>query len=207
MVTLTPRSRGRLVLACNGLLIVGIVLAAAYAVWPIDPRGPAGGLAATRPAAATPAGPAAGPLSAYAVVHARDLRKPLYDPEPIKVVATKPAEPDPPVQLIGTVIDTSASFGLFRAKGGQDRFAGVGETVEGAEVLAVAEGSATLRFRGRDMTPKVPKEEKNDRTEKPEKAETAEKITETEKADAAEKVEKAGTAEKTDKTQTPEAPR
>ena len=99
------------------------------------------------------------PLDAYAVIHRRNLRAPLYDP---KVVIKKKAPPKKPrfrARLVGAVVEPGFTYGIFRTDSGRDKLVSVGDTVEGAELTAIAEGSATLKFHGELITLQVPKKE------------------------------------------------
>ena len=142
----------------TALLVAASVGVAAYTLVPEDAategiRRPA--MAATKPTTlpAEPDGDA-GLMAAFA----RDLRRPLYDPPPpppaVPVAATVLA-----VKLVGTAIDGAQAAALLAWPDGRTRFAAVGETANGVEVLAVEPGSATVRFGGRRVTLDVPKKE------------------------------------------------
>ena len=155
MVTLSKRARKRLLIGVNAVLAAGLAATFAAALWP-SRQSPAA-LAAGRPQSSAAAADAADvePAAAYAVIYERDVRLPLHDPLPVK--AAKPREPRLTIQLTGTVIEPGSSLGLFRTSDKRHKFAGVGDTVEGAEVLSILEGEATVSFGGRTFTLKVPR--------------------------------------------------
>ncbi len=159
-VTMTHRSRKRLLVGIHVALAAGFAATFAAALQPTKPSqdlalGHAGGEldgsgTATEAVDMEPA-------SAYAVIYQHDVRRPLYDPPPVKVAKPKPRQPKLTIQLTGTVIEPGSAVGLFRTSDSRHKFAGVGDSVEGAEVLSVVAGSATVRFEGRTFTLDVPR--------------------------------------------------
>ena len=149
MVRLTVHHRKRLLLAANAVLGLAIVACVSAGVfWPLGV-----GQSDTTPtrqdqATSRPVGPIE-PLGSYAVIYDKDIRGPLYDPAPASVVAIKPAVPKLTVQLVGTVLEPGFTYGLFRTAGGKTRLVLVGQTVAGAEVVSVRDGSATVKFAGK----------------------------------------------------------
>ncbi len=101
--------------------------------------------------------PAAGPLADYAVIYQRDLLRPLYDPKPVVKVTPKPQPPKLPVTLVGTVLEPGFSYGMFKTRDGRTKFVRVGQAVEGAELLAITDNEATVKFGGREIVLKVQK--------------------------------------------------
>ncbi len=86
------------------------------------------------------------PLSAYAVVYKRDLRKPLFDPKPVSVRKPSVRKPRLGLKLLGTAVDPAYTYGFFRDRSGQTKLVQVGQTLDGAEVIAITDGSATVRY-------------------------------------------------------------
>jgi len=154
MVTLTHRGRRRLLLATNAALAAAILACAAAAVLvPLDAEAPRDNGRAGAPTTA-PAVGAVGPRSAYAVIYGRDLRKPLHDAPP---PGPAPAPPKPKflAMLVGTAVEPGFTYGVFRTAGGQDKLVSPGERIEGAELVAVRDGQADIRFNGEIITLKV----------------------------------------------------
>ena len=141
---MTAKGQRRTLWTAAAILIAGAaaVLACAAAM-PLGVRGPA---APTGLKALTVTRPARRPESpgAYAVIYQRDLRKPLVDAEAPKVEPPKP--PPLTVTLKGTVVEEGFSYAIFRNKAGEEKLLKVGDSLEGAEVTAIAEGQATVRF-------------------------------------------------------------
>lgn len=155
---MTLRQRKHVLWTLNAALAAALaVCVAALAFSPLD-AGPADAGNRGRPTT----GPKdeqhkTGPMSAYAGIYRRDLRKPLYDVKPAPVV--KPAKPKPrmTVTLVGTALEPGFTYGMFRTKSGATKFVSVGETIEGVEVLEISEGSAKVRFAGEVLTLKTSK--------------------------------------------------
>jgi len=151
MVRFALRSRRRMLTALNVALAVGIICAVAFAaIFPpsADPPRPAQ-RAASRPAS-QPAAAVLRPLSGYAVIYARDLRRPLFDPEVAAPAA--PKRPELSFKLVGVVVEPGFTYGIFRTASGKDKLASPGQEVEGAEVLAVEQGAAKVRFHDETIT-------------------------------------------------------
>ncbi len=153
------RTRKRLLWLASLLLVAGL----AATVWttfrlPLASlkAGPDGG---DRPSAAGSAAIAARPpLAHFAIIYERSLRKPLFDaPPPTPLAAPPPPAPKLTVTLTGTVIEPGNTYALFKDQGESVKLVGVGETIAGAEVLQITEGSATVRFNGQEMTLTVAK--------------------------------------------------
>lgn len=148
---MTLKSKKRLLILLNGVLAAASVIVAAAAIWlplpgseqavrpPVDDAG-------DETMSVTETG--IGTVS-YAVIHQTDLRKPLFDPAP--VAAAPPAPPPKPkleAVLTGTAVDPGSTFGIFRTRAGDTRLVEVGQVVDGAEVIGIEEGKATVRFHG-----------------------------------------------------------
>jgi hypothetical protein len=146
------RSQMHLAWTVNALLAAATVaVGAGLALWPV---GGAEDSAADPPPPAPiqPAAKPRPPLSAYSVIWARDLQQPLFEAQAAARVI------NPPVTLSGTVIQPGNTYALLRTKGGQVRWAQVGETIDGAEVTEIAADSATIRFSGEAFTLKIDKQ-------------------------------------------------
>ena len=156
---MTLRTQRRLLWGLNAALALGVVACAAgLFLVPVE-RFDAEGATTSVGVAGVPAAPGeALPLSAYAVIHARNLQRPLYDPKP--VVTKPPPPPKPTVTLVGTVIEEGFTYALLKTKAGQVKMASVGQTVDGAEVVGIAADSATIRFVGRTHVLTMQKEGK-----------------------------------------------
>jgi len=158
MVTMTIHDCRRLLLGMNIALAVALVgSAAALVALPLE----AGDADREAPAAERTdqprARPAVGPLADYTVIYRRNLLRPLYDPKPVVKVAAKPKPPKLPVTLVGTVLEPGFSYGMFKTKDGRTKFVRVGQAVEGAELLAITDKEATVKFGGREIVLKVQK--------------------------------------------------
>jgi hypothetical protein len=97
----------------------------------------------------------AGALTSYASIYTRPLRKPLYDPTPGAVVVAAKAEPKFTGVLTGTIIEPGFTFATFRVPNGEEKVVPVGQSVEGAEVLAITQGEVRIRFHDKEITLKA----------------------------------------------------
>ena len=146
------RNRKRLLWLTNAALMACVAAAAAGAFLPLDEAASNGPLRGPDQDAMKSAGDKPiQPLSDYAVIYQRDLRNPLFDAAPVKVVAG-PSAPSLKVRLTGTVVEPGFSYGLFLTPTGQLRLVTIGGVIEAAEVVAITERSATLRYQGRLVT-------------------------------------------------------
>jgi hypothetical protein len=143
----------------NWLLAAAAVMAAGAAaiivaavVTPLD-AGAGGTQYSKKPQASTSPAGKIDVLSSYAVIYGRDIRKPIYDVEAPKVEAAKP--PPLTVTLKGTVLEPDFTFAIFRNKAGEEKLLKVGDAIEGAEVTAIAEGEATVRYHDQTVTLKA----------------------------------------------------
>ncbi len=153
---MTQQSRRRLLWAWNVAATVGVLLAVAGALLPLEDRA----RAAQAPAAATTQIAHAGtplPAKAYAVISGRDLRAPLHDAPPPTIVATQPAAL-PSIRLTGTVTEPGFSYGMFRTPAGDTKMLGAGESYEGMEIVEVNPQSVKVKFNGQLLTLPVQKE-------------------------------------------------
>jgi hypothetical protein len=154
VVAMNLRTQKRLLVALNAVLAAGVLASAGPLLLPLEVEAPVARKDVTRQAATGPAAKTT-PLSDFAVIHARDLKKPLFD-----VVATAAPPPDVPkpqltVTLVGTAVEPGFTYGLFRLKSGEVKIVERGQTIEGAEVTEVSEDSATVRFHGELITLKA----------------------------------------------------
>ena len=150
MVGLIVRKRRRMLLLANTVLLAAIVASVGAALYlplagatEMPWAGEAGQVSESLP------GPTLGPLAAYGVIHQRDLNRPLFDPPPAPVVKVEPPPPQLTIRLIGTAVEPGFTYALFRTSSGEERLVRVGEVLEGAEVTAVGDRTATVKFHGR----------------------------------------------------------
>jgi len=149
MVRMPPARRRHLVLIMDLALALGI--AATFTVgltWPLAATGGAEDRTAATVSAATQPARTSRPLGYYAVIWQKDLRRPLYDPPPVAVIRKKPAKSKLRIKLVGTVIEPGFSYAIVKTDSGQTRLVAVGQSAEGAEVVSVRDGTATIRFAG-----------------------------------------------------------
>lgn len=148
--------RQLLVLACLAILIATALAVWRLAVEPVGLDGPTDArVASVAEDDADLASPPKRYLTDYAVLWQRDLLRPLYDPKPVEVVKKEPPPPKLEVTLEGTAVEPGFTYGLFKVKGGDIKFVSPGQSVGGAEVLAIGNGEARLLFHGREITLKV----------------------------------------------------
>jgi hypothetical protein len=101
------------------------------------------------------------PIKAYEVIMAGDIRAPLYDPKPVKIVKTPPPKPQLTVNLLGTVLEDGFTYAILKNRSGKTSFVSIGESLDGAEVTKIEKDSATIKFSGDLIVLKVKgKEEK-----------------------------------------------
>ena len=144
------RSRKRLLWAVNAVLAAAVSLAAAVMIWPLDEAAPSASW--EEPAAITrTAGTQIEPMSKYAAIHRRDLRKPLFDVVPTTSAKTRTLPPLK-VRLTGTAVEEGFSLAMFHTASGELKMVGVGESIEGAEVISITDRSVTLRYGERPVT-------------------------------------------------------
>lgn len=161
MVRLTVTIRRRLLQGA----IAGLVLLAA---WPIGillsppaplatPRGTTEAAHAVE-AEASPddASAASQSIEAYAAIYARDLRRPLVDPEP----PVKPPPPKPKLGLTleGTVIEPGNNYAFVRTRADGTRIVSEGQTVQDAEVVSIESGRIVVRFHDELITLTIPED-------------------------------------------------
>lgn len=151
---MTERNRKRLLWAVNAVLALAILASGGLALAPLGPSVRDAPAPAPAPAVAAAETPPV-PLDAYDVICQRDLRGPLFD---TAAPQAAPAAPMPPFHLTGTAVEPGFSFGLFRNSQGESKMVGVGESIDGAELVAVTEQAVTLKFGGRSVTMTVEKE-------------------------------------------------
>lgn len=105
-----------------------------------------------KPKDADPRKPA---LSELAVIWQRDLRQPLFDPQPQSPPAPPPERPVA-IELLGTVVEARQRYGLFRLSDRRTVIRPVGGDVEGYSVVGIERGRAQLRRGAREVELKVP---------------------------------------------------
>jgi hypothetical protein len=90
------------------------------------------------------------PLASFAPAWKLRLRRPLVDPPPpVRLASAKsPKRAKPAIRLIGTVVDGKQSKGLFMTGLTTIEFKAVGQTIAGAQVLAIDDNTATLSTGG-----------------------------------------------------------
>ena len=142
----------------QALLVLGIVATIAWAAR-TPQAGPGQSAQASGDQGATSQPDAVSPrLADYAAIYQRDLRRPLFDPRLVEVVVKPPPAPKPTFTLTGTVTEPGFTYALFRTRAGETKLVSVGESVEGAEVLAIGENAATVSFAGQTLELTVQKE-------------------------------------------------
>ena len=91
--------------------------------------------------------------SDLAVIWQRDLRQRLFDPPPKK--AKPPQRPKLAIKLVGTALEASGGFGVFRLADNRTVVKPVGAIVDGFELVSVNRGRVTLRNGAREFELKV----------------------------------------------------
>ena len=151
---MTPRRANNLLWLTAAALAAASVGVVAWALFvPVDAGASAVVEATTTRPSTKPADMANATMDTAA--WSRDLRRPLYDAPPAAPAAPVAAAPLA-VKLVGTAVDAGRGQALLILPGGHMRFVDVGETAGGVEVLAVAPGSADVRFNGERVTLSVP---------------------------------------------------
>jgi hypothetical protein len=157
MVRVTYRLQKRLLQAAVGLLAAGCL----WAGWLLvnSPEVDTSSKRTSRPvgpATANPVAKAAEPLNAYAVIHERDLRRPLVDPKP----PPKPVPPKPKltITLQGTAVEPGHNYAFFSTSKGETKIASEGQTLEGAQIVSIGVGEVVVTFHGETITLQAPKE-------------------------------------------------
>lgn len=156
MVAMSFRARKRLLLVANAVLAATIV--ACVCLCALLPPGVEDAKPLTKDetlSAGNKAMGQVGPPELYAVIYERNIRKLLFDPKPIKPVKVEPPKPKLTIRLIGTAVEPGFTYGLFQTKSGESKLVSVGQKIDGAEVTAVGEGTATVKFHGELITLKV----------------------------------------------------
>jgi hypothetical protein len=90
-------------------------------------------------------------LQAYTTTLERHLRRPLYDPEPIVQETPPPPKPVLQARLLGTVLEPGFTYAIFRDASGEQKFVSAGQSIEGAEIMSIEDGQATVRFNGESV--------------------------------------------------------
>ena len=158
MVTMTYRQRRRLLQALIGLLAAGLL-------WPMGlllsgasvSAGAEGGSSKPPSHLSSETVRLPAPLESYAVIHGRDIRRPLVDPAP---PAPPPAvRPKLTIVLEGTVVEVGHNYAFIRTAGGQTQIIREGQTVDNAEIVSINEDNIVVRFGGEEITLGLPEEE------------------------------------------------
>lgn len=154
MVTINPQTRGKLLLAAD--LALGIGLAALVAgmifaplegaAWPASPERAPLAIQRARPLE---------PLSSFDAVCRRDLRCTLIQNTP----GTGTQAPKFTAVLIGTALDPGFVCAFFRLANGQTQTVQVGQKIEDAEVAEISEGAVKVRLAGQVIALTVDKKE------------------------------------------------
>lgn len=156
MNALSHRDRKRLLWAIDAALATAIAACVACVWLPLETgvvpdAGPVPPLASAPAAGALPL-----PPDAYAVIYQRNLRLPLFDaPASAPTLAVAPPMP---VRLKGTILEPGFCYAVFERTNGESRMVGVGESVDGVEVVAIAAASITVRYNGQLAALAVDKE-------------------------------------------------
>ncbi|MFA6135163.1 MAG: hypothetical protein WC869_14210 [Phycisphaerae bacterium] len=154
MVKITLHQRERLLQIASLSLAGGTVLVAVLSLaWPLAGTGPLQTRAAGKTGPATQRASSPLPFTSYDAICRVDLTKPLFDPPPPKA----PAVPDVPppklnMRLTGTANEPGYVCAFFITPQGAIKVVRVGETIEGAEVIAITAGSVRLRQGGQEVT-------------------------------------------------------
>lgn len=141
------------------LLTMALLAASGYAGWrllqsvtppappPADSRVAGGDQGASRDTALPS-------LAAFEPLTQLQLNRRLYDPPP---PAPPPPAPPPPltVTLAGTIVEPGRNRAMFITRGGEYELKAIGETADGAEILAIDESSVRLRHHGEEVTLEV----------------------------------------------------
>jgi hypothetical protein len=145
-----------LLLAVNLILAAAIAGSIAAALAPLEQAAPARPAVGAQPASAPSPQERLGPLESYAPIYENDLRRPLRDTPASQAAA--PTVAPPPIRLTGTAMEAGSSFGIFRTSTNEVKLAGVGETVEGAEITEITANAATVKYNGQTFTLRVREE-------------------------------------------------
>jgi len=152
---MTHRDRRRLLILANAAFAAVLAWCAWALFAPLDVGSAEGGAIAGQKSSVLHDTQEAGALASYASIYTRPLRKPLYDPTPGAVVVAAKAEPKFTGVLTGTIIEPGFTFATFRVPGGEEKVVPVGQSVEGAEVLAISQGEVRIRFNDKEITLKA----------------------------------------------------
>jgi len=156
---MTQRSRKLLIVSINAVLGAAIMGTVALALWPVEIAASPQAQSWRTPTTSKTPGRAYRPSDAYAAIYQSDLRKPLFDPPATEATPiAKPAQPMP-LRLIGTVMEKGFTYAVFKTLTGDTKTLGIGESLEGVEVVSVDATSATVRYAGQSSTMPVEKEE------------------------------------------------
>ncbi|MBI4716622.1 MAG: hypothetical protein HY763_02365 [Planctomycetes bacterium] len=114
------------------------------------------------PAAAAMGAPQSPPLEALASLWTRDWRQTLIEPPPKPAPVPTPPPPPEPIalpRLLATFVEQEQAWGLFVDASGAERVCPAGATINEFSIVAVQEGSATLKKGNQTYDVEVPKEQ------------------------------------------------
>lgn len=157
----TFRQQRKMLITANIILGLGVVGCLVGFLFPVGINKPAINHSSRETAQVEELSSTIKSLKEYDVIYARDLRKPLYDPKPVKVVKTPPPKPQLTVSLVGTVLEDGFTYAILKNRSGKTSFVSIGESLDGAEVSKIEKDSVTVTFSGDSIVLKVKgKEEK-----------------------------------------------
>ncbi len=115
-------------------------------------------------------------LKITAAMTQRQLRAPLYDPEPAPPVSTKPVAPAVPrpkpepklnLTLVGTIIESNNSLAIIADANGQFDVKGVGDILQvdpdGVAIASIKSEQVTLTYRGKSTVLMLQRKQKKNK--------------------------------------------
>lgn len=159
MVKLSIKSRKRLLVGLNILLVAAIVAGAVYMFSPIDIKTQSVSRKTRRKNEPTQSVSRRRVSNKnYDDIYTRPLRK-SFDDEPAATdtLAAVSAETvrSLNLKLLGTVVEAGHTYAWFRCADGKNKLVGAGKKVDSAEVVNVKERTATVKHNGRLVTLKI----------------------------------------------------
>jgi len=160
MVALFFRNNKRMLMGVNAVLILAVVGCVAYALRPVDiaANDKSGGVRkiktfhikeSTLPTS----------VKNYSAIYARALREPLVvTASAIKTpIASAVVNKNIKMKLLGTVIESEHTYGLFEGQDGKAKLVRPGQKFNNAKVISVNEEIATLDYNGKSVVLKITK--------------------------------------------------
>jgi len=139
-----------------GLFGASAVAAALWAVfWPVEAGAPELLASASGRAVAEESPEIRRPLEDYAVIWQREVRAKLYEQTVITPPAPPPPRPKLDLKLAGTMVEPGFTCATFIDAAGKTHLKRAGETIAGARVKSISDGSVTVIFAGTELTLKV----------------------------------------------------